>query len=88
MNKEIITPIRSERLEPIVHQSTKKEKLTSSQLAEARKMGIHDLTDDNSQYDLLKRIKFQKDSARPVDKYERKLVKQHGRKKARKILGR
>ena len=88
MNKEIISPVRSEPLQIIVHQQSKTEKLTPRQIEEAIKMGIKGLTTNNTQYDLLKRVKFQKDQERPTTKMERKLLKKHGRNETRKRLGR
>lgn len=73
-------------LVPAVKQQSHKETLTTSQLEEAKLMGVKGLTAKNTQYDLLKLVKFQKDRARVTSKYVRNLRKKHGSVKARLLL--
>lgn len=73
-------------LVPTVHQKSHHELLSSEQLEEAKKMGIKGLTSKNTQYDLLKLVKFQKDRARVTNKETKHLLKQHGRKRTKLIL--
>ena len=70
-------------LEPIFQQQAHKERLTPVQLEEAKKMGVKGLTTKNTQYDLLKLVKFKKPRLRHTCKVNKKLVKKYGRKEAR-----
>ena len=71
---------------PAVQQQSHREFLSTIQVEEATKMGITNMTTKNTQYDLLKRIKFQKDRLRVTSKRVRHLAKLHGRKKAKSML--
>lgn len=73
-------------LVPSVQQQSHTEKLTAAQVDEAKEMGIKGMTVKNTQYELLKLVKFQKERKRVTDKLTRRLRKQHGSKKARLIL--
>lgn len=78
--------VSSARLVPVIQQQSHKELLTAIQVEEAKKMGIKGMTTKNTQFDLLKLVKFQKDRLRVTDKFTKHLCKQHGRKRARVIL--
>lgn len=71
---------------PAIQQQSHHEKLTGSQVEEAIKMGIKGMTTNNTQYDLLKTVKFQKKCLRHTSKYIKNLVKKHGRKDAKVVL--
>jgi hypothetical protein len=73
-------------LEPIFQQQVHSEKLTPMQLEEARSMGIKNLTTKNTQYDLLRLVKFQKNPLRHTPNHVKHLVKKQGRKRARLTL--
>jgi hypothetical protein len=76
------------RQQPVVHQQTHTELLTTSQIDEAKKMGIKldSAIPHPTQYDLLRITKWQHIRPHACDKFTKKLVKQHGRKKAKLIL--
>ena len=73
-------------LVPAVQQQSHKEFLTPIQVEEAKKMGVKGITVKNTQYDLLKLVKFQHDKPRVTDKQTLNLCKKHGRKKAKQII--
>ena len=78
--------VSSAPLVPAVKQQSHKETLTVAQLEEAKLMGVKGLTVKNTQYDLLKLVKFQKERARITNKFVKNLRKKHGSKKARILL--
>jgi hypothetical protein len=73
-------------LVPVFQQQAHKENLTQIQVDEAKKMGISNLTTKNTQYDLLRLVKFQKARKRTTDKLTRHIVKANGRKRARLLI--
>jgi len=73
-------------LVPSVQQQSHKEFLTVAQVDEAKKMGIQNMSVKNTQYELLKAVKFQKDRPRVTTKYIAHMAKSRGRKKTRMIL--
>lgn len=73
-------------LAPISRQEAHKEFLTQVQVDEAKAMGINSLTTKNTQYDLLRLVKFQKSRKRETDKFMKNLAKKHGRVKAKQII--
>jgi hypothetical protein len=64
---------------PAIQQRSHKDLLTTIQVDEAKKMGITNMTTNNTQYDLLKLVKFQVSRIRHTSKYIRNLTHKHGR---------
>ena len=73
-------------LVPAVQQQSHKELLTPIQVEEAKKMGVKGITVKNTQFDLLKLVKFQFDRKRTTSKLVLNLCKKHGRKKTKQLM--
>jgi hypothetical protein len=73
-------------LMPTVQQRSHHDLLTATQVDEAKAMGIKGMTTSNTQYDLLKLVRFQVTRNRHTGLFEKNLTHKHGRKVAKKIL--
>jgi hypothetical protein len=71
---------------PVVQQRSHHDLLTATQVDEAKAMGIKGMTTSNTQYDLLKLVRFQKARARHTGLFTKNLTHKHGRKVAKRIL--
>lgn len=69
-------------------QQSHKELLTQEQVENAKLLGIKSITTKNTQYDLLKILRFKTERKRKTSNFTRNLVKKHGRKKTGVILKR
>ena len=71
---------------PAVQQRSHHDLLTAAQVDEAKSMGIKGMTTNNTQYDLLKLVKFQVEPKRHTSNYIKNLVHKRGRKVTKVIL--
>jgi hypothetical protein len=73
-------------LEQAIQQQSHHDRLTVLQVENAKGMGIKGITTDNTNYDLLKQIRFQNERPRHTSNYVKHLVKSRGRKRAKIVL--
>jgi len=71
---------------PAEQQRSHHDFLTPLQLENAMHMGVKGLTTSNTQYDLLKLVRFQFERKRSTSNHIKNLCKKHGRKVAKFIL--